>query len=366
MFELLKKSSKSEARLGVMVTSHGEVPSPWFMPIATKGAVKTISTDDVESTSASIILSNTYHLMLRPGEEVLKAAGGLHGLMDWKKPILTDSGGYQVLSLAAMRKVADEGVTFRSHIDGSSYKLTPERSQEVQEAIGSDVAMILDDLLDYPVTRDRIEESVARTTSWAKRQLDWFRANASSGRQIWGIVQGSTDPELRRRAAEELVALDFDGYSHGGLSVGEDRGITNELVSLVNGILPQGKVRYFMGAGKPEEIVEYVRRGTDAFDCVMPSRNARHGTLYVMTHGDVTKPGFYGLYHAGNETHRLDFSPVDPTCDCPLCTRYTRAYLRHLFSIEEPLAHRLATIHNVRFYIRLMAAIREAIAEDRL
>lgn len=349
-----------------MRTPHGEVPSPWFMPIATKGAVKTVSTGDVEATRADIILSNTYHLMLRPGEEVLKAMGGLHGMMDWKKPILTDSGGYQVLSLAAMRKVGDEGVAFRSHIDGSRHLLTPERSQEVQEAIGSDVAMILDDLLDYPIERSRVELSVRRTEAWAKRQLEWFRKNATEGRQIWGIVQGSTDPELRRRAAEGMVALDFDGYSHGGLSVGEDRGLTNELVSLVNGILPQEKVRYFMGAGKPEEIVEYVRRGTDAFDCVMPTRNARHGTLYVMAHGDVTTPGFYELYHAGNEAHRLEHGPVDPTCDCELCSRYSRAYLRHLFSIEEPLAHRLATVHNVRFYIRLMEAIRTAIAADRL
>lgn len=366
MFELIKTSEKSRARLGKVATPHGEILSPYFMPIATKGAVKTISTDDLEGTGAAVVLSNTYHLMLRPGEEILKAAGGLHGLMGWKKPILTDSGGYQVLSLAAMRKVSDEGVAFRSHIDGSLWRLTPERSQIVQETIDSDIAMILDDLVDYPVTKERVEESVRRTTAWAKIQRAWFGANATPGRELWGIVQGSTNPELRRRAAEEIVAIGFDGYAHGGLSVGEERGESYELTSLVNEILPADKTRYFMGAGKPEEIVEYVRRGVDAFDCVLPSRNARHGTLYIMKGEDVARSDFYELYRAGNETHRLEFSPVDETCDCPLCARYTRAYLRHLFSVEEPLALRLATIHNVRFYIRLMVAIRAAIEEGRL
>lgn len=366
MFELNKTSEASGARLGILHTSHGESATPFFMPIATKGAVKTIGTDDLEVLGAEIILSNTYHLMLRPGEEVLKAAGGLHGLMNWKKPILTDSGGYQVLSLAARRTVSDEGVAFRSHIDGSKHLLTPERSQEVQEAIGSDVAMILDDLVDFPVRRERVDESVRRTTAWAKRQKEWFAEKATHGRELWGIVQGSTDAELRKRAAEEIVALDFAGYAHGGLSVGEERAETYELVSMVNEILPKKKIRYFMGAGQPEEIVEYVRRGVDCFDCVLPSRNARHGTLYVFAHNDLAVNGFYKIYHATNQSHRLEFSPVDPTCDCLLCARYSRAYLRHLFSVEEPLAMRLATLHNLRFYLRLMDKIRAAIAGGTL
>jgi queuine tRNA-ribosyltransferase len=366
MFRLLKTSEKSAARLGVLSTNHGEVASPYFMTIATKGAVKTLGADDMEKLGAPIILSNTYHLSLRPGTEVLRAAGGLHGLMGWQKPILTDSGGYQVLSLAHMRTIDDTGVVFRSHIDGSLQDLGPERSQEVQEAIGSDIAMILDDLVDFPVTKERVAIAVARTTAWAARQKKWFAENASAGRQLWGIVQGSTDAALRRRAAEEIVALGFDGYAHGGLSVGEERTLSYELVSMTNEILPVDKIRYFMGAGKPEEIVEYVRRGVDAFDCVLPSRNARHGTLYLWQQDNLLDPGFYSLYHATNESHRLDMAAVDPTCDCPLCTRYSRAYLRHLFTVEEPLAYRLATMHNVRFYLRLMERIRTMIGAGAL
>ena len=330
------------------------------MPIATKGAVKTLSAQDVRDCGASIILSNTYHLMLRPGVEVLQAAGGLHGLMNWPKPILTDSGGYQVLSLASMRRVTDAGVQFRSHIDGRIEMLSPERSQEVQAAINSDIAMILDDLVDFPVSSERAEEAVRRTTEWAKRQRKWFLENSTAGRIQWGIVHGSTYPKLRERAAREIVAVDFDGYAHGGLSVGEERSQSYELVSLVNEILPSEKIRYFMGAGKPEEIVEYVRRGIDAFDCVLPTRNARHGTLYVLRHTDLASDDFYKLYHATNESHRLEFAPVDETCDCLLCRNFTRAYLRHLFSIAEPLAMRLATLHNLRFYIRLMDLIKNA------
>lgn len=366
MFSLKQTSKKSAARLGTMQTPHGDIQSPYFMPIATKGAVKTISTQDLEGTGASIVLSNTYHLMLRPGTEILKQAGGLHGFMGWNKPILTDSGGYQVLSLAHMRKVSDDGVVFRSHIDGSKHFLTPERSQEVQEAIGSDMAMILDDLVDYPVTHLAARTALERTTRWAKQQRTWFLENATKGRQLWGIVQGSTFADLRKEAVAGLLDIGFDGYAHGGLSVGEERAVSYELTQMVNEILPQDKVRYFMGAGKPEEIVQYVRCGTDAFDCVLPSRNARHGTLYVMQHDDLLAPDFYSVLHATNEVHAKDFSVVDPSCDCLLCTKYTRAYLRHLFVVEEPLALRLATMHNVRFYIRLMEKIRTAIAVGTL
>ncbi len=364
MFAVSRTSAKSAARTGTLTLAHGAVPTPCFMPIATKGAVKTIDVPDLEAAGADIILSNTYHLMLRPGVETLRALGGLHGLMGWAKPILTDSGGYQVLSLAAMRTVTDEGVAFRSHIDGSTHALTPERSQEVQQAIGSDVAMILDDLVDYPVGEAQAHVALERTLMWARRQKAWWARHEHGTRKLFGIVQGSTFPNLRRRSAEELVAIGFDGYAHGGLSVGEPRAESYALTELVNGILPTDKPRYWMGAGKPEEIVGYVKRGCDMFDCVLPTRNARHGSLYVWK--DMAAlgkdAGFYEVLHVTNERYAADAAPIDPTCACFTCTHHSRAYVRHLFSVEEPLGQRLATIHNVHFYLELMRRIRAGIA----
>ena len=366
MLTINTKSKKSSARAGILQLKHGSVRTPFFTPIATKGAVKTIDAGDLERLGAEIILSNTYHLMLRPGVEILRTAGGLHGFMGWKKPILTDSGGFQVLSLSKFRKVDEEGVGFADPVDGSRHLLTPEKSMEVQEAIGSDIAMILDDLIDYPATREQAASALERTHRWAERAKKWFSGNATEGRQLFGIVQGSTFEDLRRKAAEGMVAIGFDGYAHGGLSVGEPREESYELTSMVNEILPEDKPRYWMGAGKPEEIVEYVRRGCDMFDCVLPTRNARHGTLYIWK-GEVTEPDFYEAIAITNEKYRADFSVLDPACDCPTCsTGTTRAYLRHLFSIEEPLAARLATLHNVRFYLRLMEQIRNSIESGSL
>ncbi len=365
MFAVSRTSKKSAARVGTLTLGHGVVATPCFMPIATKGAVKTIDVPDLDAIGAEIILSNTYHLMLRPGMETLRAMGGLHGLMGWTKPILTDSGGYQVLSLAAMRTVADEGVTFRSHIDGSGHLLTPERSQEVQQAIGSDIAMILDDLADFPVTEAAAHAALERTLAWAQRQKIWWQEHERGPRKLFGIVQGSTFAPLRKRAAEELVQIGFDGYAHGGLSVGEPREISYALTELVNNILPADKPRYWMGAGKPEEIVEYVKRGCDMFDCVLPTRNARHGTLYVWKDAALlgTSSDFYEVLHITNKQFAADAAPIDPTCGCFTCRSHSRAYVRHLFSVEEPLAARLATIHNVHFYIELMRRIRTGIAQ---
>lgn len=368
MFAVGTASKHSAARTGTLTLAHGVVETPCFMTIATKGAVKTIDVPDLDAAGSQIILSNTYHLMLRPGVETLRAMGGLHGLMGWHKPILTDSGGYQVLSLAAMRKVSDDGVVFRSHIDGSPQLLTPETSQEVQQAIGSDVAMILDDLVDYPVTEQQAAAALERTLGWARRQRAWWDANEKGPRKMFGIVQGSTFPNLRRRSAEELIKIGFDGYAHGGLSVGEPREESYALTELVNGILPQDKPRYWMGAGQPHEIVEYVKRGCDMFDCVLPTRNARHGTLYVWKDAALLgkSPDFYELLHVTNEQFATDAAPIDATCVCFTCKNHSRAYVRHLFSVEEPLAARLATIHNVYFYQELMRRIRAGIAAGRI
>lgn len=360
-FSIQKVSTKSEARTGLLLTAHGEVPTPAFMPIATKGAVKTIGSDDLKRLGADIVLSNTYHLMLRPGEELLTSVGGLHKFMGWSGPILTDSGGYQVLSLAKMRKVVEDGVLFQSPIDGARHLLSPEKSMDVQSAIGSDIAMILDELIDYPADCVIAKAALDRTIRWAERA----KKHGVKG-QLFGIVQGSTYADLRRESAERLVEIGFDGYAHGGLSVGESREESCKLTSIVNNLLPQTLPRYWMGAGQPEEIVEYVRRGCDMFDCVLPTRNARHGTLYVWT-GDDLSDKFYEMIHITNEKHRLDFSVLDPHCDCPTCASgVTRAYLRHLFIVEEPLAARLATLHNVRFYLRLMERIREGISTGKL
>ncbi|MEK7073682.1 MAG: tRNA guanosine(34) transglycosylase Tgt [Patescibacteria group bacterium] len=363
MFAVGTTSKNSAARTGTLTLGHGVVETPCFMTIATKGAVKTIDVPDLNAAGAEIILSNTYHLMLRPGVETLTAMGGLHAFMGWQKPILTDSGGYQVLSLASMRKVSDDGVVFRSHIDGSTHLLTPEKSQEVQQAIGSDIAMILDDLVDFPVTEQQAAAALERTLGWAKRQRMWWDANKKDSRKMFGIVQGSIFPNLRHRSAEELIKIGFDGYAHGGLSVGEPRAESYALTELVNNILPQDKPRYWMGAGQPHEIVEYVKRGCDMFDCVLPTRNARHGTLYVWKDAALlgTSSDFYELLHITNEKHVTDAAPIDATCGCFTCTHHSRAYIRHLFSVDEPLAQRLTTIHNVYFYQELMRKIREGI-----
>jgi queuine tRNA-ribosyltransferase len=364
-FNLSEKSKKSNARRGTLVTPHGAVETPCFMPIATRGAVKTISSEDLESLGASIILSNTYHLYLRPGEDVLRSAGGLHKFMSWHRPLLTDSGGYQVFSLAKMRKITEDGAVFASHIDGSRHLLTPERSMEIQQTIGSDIIMVLDECTPANSTAEYLRDSVSRTTRWAERSKIAFEkgreASFNPGAKLFGIVQGGTDSEMRKRHANELINIGFDGYAIGGLSVGEPFPDACRTVEVVDQVLPTDKPRYFMGGAKPEEIVSYVSCGIDMFDCVLPTRNARHGLLYRFVHDDLSRPDFYEHVHITNEKWKIDFSPISP--EFP---RISYAYLRHLFTIEEMLACRLATLINLRFYLELMTRIREGINSGKI
>jgi queuine tRNA-ribosyltransferase len=395
MFELI--SQKGLARRGRLTTAHGVIETPFFMPIATKGAVKTLSSSDMEKLDASILLSNTYHLLLRPGFEGIKKLGGLHALMNWSKPILTDSGGYQVFSLSGSKmsggagsgsagnKTTEEGVKFQSHIDGAKIFLTPELSMEMQAAIGSDIAMQFDDVASGVSTRERYEEAMERSLRWAIRskthhdliipELVEGHGGASTGsanKQIlFGIVQGGTHEDLRERSVRGLVEIGFDGYAIGGLSVGEPREDMFRITRHVCDRLPVDKPRYFMGGGMPEEMVENVRAGVDMFDCVLPTRNARHGTLFVWNQDpstidflsvDATHQTWYKQLRITNEKSQFDTSPIDSYCDCETCATTSRAYLRHLFSVQEILALRLASIHNVRFYLRLMDELRKSIA----
>lgn len=369
-YKIETSSNLSRARVGKLETNHGELETPFFMPIATVGAVKTIGTEDLEALNAEIILGNTYHLMLRPGTEIIEKAGDLHGFMNWSSPILTDSGGYQVFSLAKARKLTEEGVKFRSMIDGSEHMLSPERSMEVQKSLGSDIVMCLDECTEYPVSEKLARESMELTSRWAERSKNHYRKNGGKG-LLFGIVQGSTYSNLRAESAAELIKIGFDGYAIGGLSIDEPREETYKLVSEIDQILPANQPRYFMGAGKPEEIVEYVRRGIDMFDCVLPTRNARHGLLYIANQSfyeslNCFDQVFFETIHITNEKFKSDFKPLDANCGCLTCKRYSRAYLRHLFVIEEPLGARLATIHNLYFYLNLMRHIRESIRAGNL
>ncbi len=393
MFELLK--TRGGARRGRLTLPHGVVETPFFLPIATHGSVKTLSVGDVERLGAQIILSNTYHLLLRPGFEGIKKLGGLHKLMGWEKPILTDSGGYQVFSLAKRNKITEDGVEFQSHIDGTRVKLTPESSMEMQTTIGSDIAMQFDDVADGTSSRERFEDAMERSLRWAERSksameqtgdTDWGprqRAvkRALTGkiggrtRLLFGIVQGGTHEDLRERSARGLMDIGFDGYAVGGLSVGEPREDMYRITKFVCDILPKDKPRYFMGGGMPEEIVANVNAGIDMFDCVLPTRNARHGTLFVWAKDPATidwfgsanlrpyDPAnlFYNKFHITNEEYAFAEEKIDPFCDCETCATTSRAYLRHLFATGEMLAYRLATIHNLRFYLRLMEELRKAI-----
>lgn len=380
MFKIFKKSKKSAARMGELKTAHGIVPTPFFMPIATKASVKTLDGADILNLGAKIILSNTYHLLLRPGEEVIRAAGGLHKFINWNGAILTDSGGYQIFSLAKQRKITEDGAIFRSHIDGKKFLLTPEKALRFQKVLGSDIIMALDVCTPYPCEEKEALRAVETTANWAKRTKKTAAKSLSvspfeKGReqQVFGIVQGSVYKDLRLRSAKDLVDLDFDGYAIGGLAVGEPRKTMFEILEYLVPELPEDKPRYLMGVGQPEEIVEAVRRGVDMFDCVLPTRNARHGLLYVWNKAPFNSPFekggqrgiFYKTLHITNEKFKKDFSPPDKNCSCPTCKNYTRAYLRHLFSVNEPLAARLATMHNVHFYLELMEKIRKAISQGK-
>jgi len=375
-FEVKQKSKISKARRGEFKTAHGVIQTPFFMPIATKGAVKTLSSADMEKLGAQILLSNTYHLYLRPGMEVMQSYKGLHNFMDWAKPILTDSGGYQVFSLSKMRKITEEGAEFQSHIDGSRHMLTPELSMQVQQTLGSDIVMVFDECTPPNYTEAELDESIQRTTRWAKRCKQYFEQNLGSSNnanaQLFGINQGATDAARRIVHAKELVEIGFDGYAIGGLSVGEPHEEACKVVAELDKVLPEDKPRYFMGGAKPHEIVEYVKRGVDMMDCVIPTRNARHGLMYRFLHDDLNKPDFYETVHVTNEKFALDKTPllqsrgvVETGFDEEL-ERYTLGYVRHLFSVDEMLAFRLVTLVNIRFYLELMERIRIAAAESNI
>lgn len=382
MFTLSK--TKGLARRGQLTTAHGKIETPFFMPIATKGAVKTMSSADMKNLGAQILLSNTYHLLLRPGLEQMTALGGLHRFMNWDGPILTDSGGYQIFSLARLNKTTEDGVVFQSHIDGTRMTLTPELSMEMQSAIGSDIAMQFDDVAAGDSRRERYEEAMERSLRWAGQCKESFSRlvieslsdvtqslhDSTTPRLLFGIIQGGTHEDLRERSVQGLLNIDFDGYAIGGLSVGESREDAYRITSKVCELLPENKPRYFMGGGMPEEIVEYVKMGVDMFDCVLPTRNARHGTLFVWTAPpesvDWCQVGirdFYEKLRVTNETYQLDQSPIDRFCSCETCATTSRTYLRHLFSVNEILALRLSTIHNLHFYLTLMKSLREWIEE---
>jgi len=359
-FRVIKQSRQHKARKGILKTKHGDIKTPFFMPIATKAAVKTLTTDDVKDLGSQIILSNTYHLYLKPGMDIMKRAGGLHQFMKWQGPILTDSGGFQVFSLAKIRKIKETGAEFQSHIDGSRHMLTPAKSIKIQETIGSDIMMVLDVCPPAKANQEEIEQAVRLTTKWAKQS----KKAKKSKNQLFGIVQGGLIRELREKSASELIDIGFDGYALGGLAVGETNQEMYKILDYAPDLLPQDKPRYLMGVGKPENIVEAVRRGVDMFDCVIPTRNARHGQLFVWQNNKTNifkTKNFYTDIRIANKKYAKDFKPLDSKCGCYTCQNFTRAYLHHLFKTKEPLAMRLATLHNIKFYLDMMKKIRQDI-----
>jgi queuine tRNA-ribosyltransferase len=351
----VSKTDPTGARRGLLATPHGTVQTPFFMPVGTQASVKALTQEALEELGAEIILANTYHLYLRPGHELVRKLGGLHQFMSWPRAILTDSGGYQVFSLSALRKITDEGVRFRSHLDGSEHLLTPEKAAEIQLALGSDIAMVLDECIETPAPRDKAEAAVSRTTAWAKRARNYFQDCAQRNGDLpqwqFGIVQGATFSDLRRESARQLVDLNFPGYAVGGLAVGEPHATTCEMTAEVTALLPKDRPRYLMGVGRPEQVADYVALGIDMMDCVLPTRAARHACLYTSEGRVLIK----------NARYAQDQRPIDPNCACSVCRRYTRAYLRHLFAAGELTAAILATHHNVHFYLDIMRRIREAI-----
>lgn len=363
MFTITYKDPTTKARTGIIHTAHGDVKTPVFNPIGTKGAIKSIAAEELKFWGAEMILANTYHLWMRPGDSLISKAGGLHKFMNWKNAIFTDSGGFQVFSLSKMVKTTDHGVTFQSDIDGSTHTLTPESSVQIQLNLGSDIALVLDEFPGFPATEKQVLVSVKRTTEWAKRAALEHNKLAGSSvnprQMLWGIIQGSTYAKLRERSAEEISSLGFPGYAIGGVAVGEP---PDKMYQAVNDTIPfleEDKPKHLLGVGTPEQIVQGVALGCDSFDCVIPTREARHGKLYVNL-----KPGEGEGYHTiniANEKYKEDFTPLDNTCNCYGCMNYTRAYLRHLFMSSEPLGIRLATMHNLRFYLNLMARVRLSI-----
>lgn len=355
-FKLEHKDSKSNARAGILSTAHGEIKTPCFMPVGTQATVKTLSSQDLSDIGLQIILSNAYHLYLRPGEEIIKQAGGLHKFMNWDKPILTDSGGYQVFSLATLMKVKEKGVEFQSHLNGEKKFLSPEDVIRIQQSFGSDIMMPLDECVSYPCEKDRARLAMELTLNWAERSESEKRKAKGERRQLlFGIVQGSTYTELRCECAEKLIKIGFDGYALGGVSVGEPEELMYEIVEKTAEVLPTDKPRYLMGVGTPPDMFEAIERGIDMFDCVVPTRNGRNGTAF--THE--------GKLVIRNAPYAKDFKALDPQCDCHVCKNYTRAYIRHLFNADEILGLRLVSYHNLYFYNSLMNKIRQAIIENR-
>jgi len=356
-FKITHKDKNSRARCSQLSTPHGVVETPVFMPVATQAAVKTISPKELDECSAQIILSNAYHLYLRPGLDVIKEMGGLHNFMSWDKPILTDSGGYQVFSLAFLRKHKSDGVEFQSHIDGSKHFLTPEKVIQIQRTLGSDIIMPLDDCIEYPATREMAKAALERTAHWAERSKnEYLKSSPGKDKQVlFGITQGSTYDDLRKESCERLAELDFFGYAIGGLSVGEPQDLMYNTFSLATDNLPAEKPRYVMGIGMPEDILEAVSRGVDMFDCVIPTRYGRNGSAFT-SEGKLT---------VRNAEFKSDDNPLDSNCDCYACKNFSRAYLRHLFNSSEMLGLRLVSLHNIYFFLKFTQDIRDAIKQDR-
>ncbi|QFF99544.1 tRNA guanosine(34) transglycosylase Tgt [Psychrobacillus glaciei] len=353
-YELIKKDKQTGARLGIVHTPHGSFETPTFMPVGTQATVKTMAPEEIKGMDAGIILSNTYHLWLRPGHDIIREAGGLHKFMNWDRAILTDSGGFQVFSLSDMRKIEEEGVHFRNHLNGDKLFLSPEKSMEIQNALGSDIMMAFDECPPYPATFEYMKASVERTSRWAERCLT---AHTNTDKQgLFGIIQGGEYEELRRQSAKDLVSLDFPGYAIGGLSVGEPKDVMNRVLDFTAPMMPENKPRYLMGVGSPDSLIDGSIRGIDMFDCVLPTRIARNGTFFTSKGRLVIKGAAYAR----------DFGPIDEKCDCYTCQNYSRAYLRHLFKADETFGLRLASFHNLHFLMNLMKNVRQAIREDRL
>ena len=350
-YQLLHKDKNTKARYGTITTNYGTYETPIFMPVGTQATVKTLDVRDIKEINAGIILSNTYHLWLRPGEDIVNKAGGLHKFMNYDGPILTDSGGFQVFSLAKPKDISEEGVTFKSHLNGDKLLLTPEKSIAIQNKLDSDIAMSFDECAPYPSTYEYMKNSVERTIRWAKRGK---AVHNNENQSLFGIVQGGEFEDLRAYSAKETVKIGFDGYSIGGTSVGEDKPTMYKMIDYAIKYLPEDKPRYLMGVGEPIDILEGVERGVDMFDCVLPTRLARHGHAFTRT----------GKINVKNAKYKEDFTPVDPECDCECCKHYTKAYIRHLIVANETLGQRLLSIHNLRFLIKLTEEIREAIKED--
>jgi len=354
-FELLTKDPETRARRGRLQTAHGVIETPIFMPVGTQATVKAMTTDQLRSLNVEILLCNSYHLFLRPGHETVAQLGGLHRFMGWDRPILTDSGGYQVFSLSSLRDISDDGVRFQSHLDGSSHFLSPEIAVDVQTALGADIIMILDDCLAYPASHFDADRSMKRSLAWAERCFRHWTSRAAGNNALFGIVQGGIYPDLRQASAQRLLAMDFPGYAIGGLAVGEPKPLMYEVIDQVEPYLPEDRPRYLMGVGTPADLVEAVALGVDMFDCVMPTRHARNGWLF-------TKEGHIVIKHS---KYKDDPAPIDSSCGCPVCRTFSRAYLRHLFIANEILSSVLNTIHNLYFYLDTIRRIRQFIEFHR-